>query len=148
MRYIKSYKIFESVFTKINGNLDNEFKSLFGISLNEIHDLLDDVSDEFGERIDYYISDANSSWLVENNDDIFVIYFESPKPAWEAENLYDLENYLIKSGKLKQIKSYVNDYDLEVYTSDYGESDTQYEIVICKKGTHVTPGKAYFKRYS
>lgn len=145
MRYIKSYKIFEN--EQYHDKIGRLFRENFGISKDEIYDLLDDVSDEFGE-IDYWVSDAKESWLVESNEDIFVIYFESSKPAWEAENLYDLENYLISSGKLNQIKSYLKDYGLEVYASDYGESDTQYEIVICKKGTHVVQGDAYFKRYS
>lgn len=147
MRYIKLYEAFDDRFSKAW----EPFKEKFGISREEIEDLLIDIGDEFND-IYYHVgwlspNDSNKSWLVEPNEDIFVIYFESSKPVWEAENLYDLENYLYK-GKLNQIKSYLKDYDLEVYATDFGESDTQYEIVVCKKGSIVVKGDAYFKRYS
>lgn len=147
MRYIKTYKIFEDSLIDVSPDRPNEYvKSTFGISLAEISDLLVDIEDEFPD-IDYWIDDAEPSWLVKpNNSNIFVIYFESNKPGWERENLYDLEHFLMR-GKLKHIKSYIEEYGLDIYAADYGESDTQYEIVICKKGTQVIKGKAYEDRY-
>lgn len=146
MRYIKPYKVFES--DKSYGNFPKLHKSRFGIAIEEIYDLLVDITDEFDD-IDYWIGDSSSSWIVDNSplrENVFVIYFESNKPSWEAENLYHLEHYLNK-GKLNQIRSYLKDYGLEVYAADYGEVDTQYEIVVCKKGTNVIKGQAYKDRY-
>jgi hypothetical protein len=142
MKYIKAYKIFESFLNKGFGEV---FKSNFGISRDEIKDLLVDVDDDF-EDIDWWIEDAKSSWLVKPNNDIFVIYFESNKLNWEKENLYDLEHFLHK-GKLYHIKSYLKDYGLEVYAADFGEVDTQYEIVVHKKGTPIIKTEEYRKRY-
>lgn len=149
MRHIKSYKLFESI--DMNLGTKTRFETRFGISQEEINDLLIDVKDDFTD-IDYWIGSAEDSWIVEvspvmgDDDKIFVIYFESIPFNWEKENLYDLEHFLLK-GKLNHIKSYLKDYGLEIYAADFGEVDTQYEIVVCKKGTPIIKTEEYRKRY-
>lgn len=145
MKYINSYRIFEAEIHSLDG-----FQREFGISREEINDLLVEISDDFYD-IKYWVGNPSDSWLVLGDpslpySNIFVIYFESTKPNWEKENLYDLEHFLMK-GKLKQLKSYFKEYGLEIYCADFGEIDTQYEIVVCKKGTNVIETQMYKDRY-
>ena len=79
-------------------------------------------------------------------DNIFVIFFEEDKPILYKENLYDLENFLYRN-IISELRSQLKAYDLKIHACDFGENDTVYEIVICKKDTDVIDKVKYSSRY-
>lgn len=104
------------------------------------------MRDEFPD-VDIWVDDAICSHLVKpDNDNIFVIFFEEDKPILYKENLYDLENFLYRN-IISELRSQLKAYDLKIHACDFGENDTVYEIVICKKDTDVIDKVKYSSRY-
>lgn len=124
MWYIKKYKTFES---------KNWVESNFGITENQIRDILIDVFDEFPDVM-MFIDDADSSYLVEKSKDIFVIYFSDTTNNWMAqEPLYRFESFLIREKLLKTLNNHLSEYGLKIYDADFGENDFDYEIIVCRE---------------
>ena len=125
---------------------DAVFQKKFGISKDFLMDILCVVRDEFPDMY-IWIDDAESSHLVKpDNNNIFVIYFEEDVETLKKKNLYGLEKFLY-SNIIDELRSQIKPYDLKIYTCDFGETDTVYEIVICKKGAKVIDKIEYSSRY-
>lgn len=104
----------------------------FGISYEEIQDILGYITDEFPE-LDYWVDNSLQSSLIETDENSFVIIFSE-----KGDTLHDLGVLYYLEPKIWQliesVDSQLRAHDLYVSASDFGEFDIYYELVISKVG--------------
>lgn len=106
-------------------------KSKFGISTDMIKYIIMDVTDAFPD-VYWHCGGSDESQLIKPSENAFIIYFESEGTSiFDKKTLYDFERYLQSS--IEEIGNRLSEYGLTIYTTDFGLTDSEYEIVICKK---------------
>lgn len=104
----------------------------FGITYEEIQDILHYITDEFPD-LNYWVDNSLQSSLIEHDINSFVIIFSE-----NGDNLHDLGVLYYLEPKIwkliEDVDSQLRAYDLYVAASDFGSSDIYYELVISKVG--------------
>ena len=119
--------------------------SKFGIKYLDLRDILFYITDEFPE-LDYYIDSAKKSYILNPDDHFyndtkaelesdyyknsFIIIFDKDRVGDDSDLLYYLEPRIFDM--IKSISSQLTAYGLTVYSSDFGTTDSEYELVISK----------------
>lgn len=115
---------------KVNESITpDKFERHFGISREMVGDLLFDITDDY-PGINWWVVGSSESYLIEPNGDAFAIFFESTGETLEKENLYGFEKEVHKH--MKELNSHLSGYGLRIHTMDFSETDTMYEIIVCK----------------
>ncbi len=105
----------------------------FGITYQDLNEILLYITDEF-QQLEYYIEDSLQSSLIEEDDNCFIIVFNQkgidfprdlPVLHYVEPKIFDL---------IEDVNSHLGEFNLYVYTADFGENDAYYELVISKIG--------------
>lgn len=126
MKYIKNFKLFEHVisFNSVN----------FGISAEDLDDILLEITDHF-PQISYYTDSSTQSGLIlpDPNSFIVVLYQKDNESRTSSIGVYFLEPKIFDL--ISSISDRLITYGLEVSHNDFGSSDSLYELVISKIGS-------------
>jgi hypothetical protein len=102
------------------------------LSYNELEDIMFEITDEFPE-LEWYVVESKYSYLLkEGCSKSFMIELVNKKSYRDYELLYYLEPKIFTL--ISEISNKLAIYNLYVSASDFGEGDTQYEIVISEIG--------------
>lgn len=105
----------------------------FGISYQDLNEILYHITDEFPE-LEAYVEDSLQSSLIEKDDNCFIIEFmrkdvsfpsDLPLLHYVEPKIFDL---------IEDVNAHLREFNLYVYTSDFGQNDAYYELVISKIG--------------
>lgn len=99
------------------------------IDYSDIGDIMFEITDEFPE-LEWYVWNSNHSSKTKGDDKSFVI--ELVKSKRDFETLYYLEPKIWKL--IQNVSSKLESHGLYVSSSDFGETDSQYELVISEIG--------------
>jgi hypothetical protein len=126
-------KKFQQFITE-NLSLQNDF----GITYNDLGEIMYYITDEF-QDLDWSPEDSSHSSLIEQDNNCFIIELWDKTTntlPWEdradMKVLYHVEPKI--SNLIEDVSSQLGQYELEVYTADFGSTDAYYEIVITKIG--------------
>ena len=126
MKFIKNFKLFEYIisFNSVN----------FGISAEDLDDILLEITDHF-PQISYYTDSSTQSGLIFEDPDSFIVelYHKDTEFPTRAINVYFLEPKIFKL--IPSINDKLSLYGLEVSYNDFGSNDSLYELVISKIGS-------------
>ncbi len=126
--HLTSFNLFENVESPVI-----IYKVNFGITSDQLDEILYEITDEF-TNLDYFIDSSLISACISKDDNSFIIDFYDKN----SDNMYDSPPLYYLEPKIFDLISNVNDklgmYGLEVFYSDFGETDCFYELVITKKG--------------
>lgn len=115
-------------FIKESVNIDKNF----GITYQDLDEILLIISDEFPE-LEYYVEDSLQSSLIEKDDCCFIVTFN--EKGIDFPNLPPLHYVEPKIFSLiEDVNSHLGEFGLYIYASDFGQSDAYYELVVCKIG--------------
>jgi hypothetical protein len=105
----------------------------FDISYQDLSEILYHITDEF-PKLEYYVEDSLQSSLIEKDDNCFIIVFNESG----YESMIDLSVLHYVEPKIFELINDVNEhlkeFNLYVYSSDFGQTDAYYELVISKIG--------------
>lgn len=108
------------------------------LSYDELEDIMFEITDEFPE-LEWYVEESKHSHLLkEGCSKSFMIELVNKKSYRDYELLYYLEPKIFTL--ISEISKKLAIYNLYVSASDFGEGDTEYEIVISEIG-HKPPLK-------
>lgn len=112
-------------------NIISRLKDDFGISYQDLGEILYHITDEF-PSLEYSIEDSSQSSLVKKDDDCFVVIFNHKDidSSGYLPVLYYVEPKIFTL--IGDVDIHLNEFNLCVYSSDFGESDAYYELVISK----------------
>jgi len=117
-------------------NLKNEF----GISYEELGEILTYITDEF-PKLEYWVENSLQSSLIKPDKNCFVIILNEKDKEyplsihWVEPKIFEL---------VKDVDSHLRAFGLYVCANDFSESDAYYEIVVSKIGH--TPQNGYYPR--
>lgn len=105
----------------------------FGITHQDLDEILLYITDSF-PKLEYYVEDSLQSSLIEGDDNCFIVVFN--ESGYESMvNLPVLHYVEPKIFELiGDVNEHLKEFNLYVYTSDFGQSDAYYELVISKIG--------------
>jgi hypothetical protein len=105
----------------------------FGISYQDLREILYHITDEF-PKLEYDIDDSLQSSLIEKDDNCFIIVFNQSG----YDSMIDLPVLHYVEPKIFEligdVDEHLKEFNLYVYTSDFGQTDAYYELVISKIG--------------
>lgn len=105
----------------------------FGISYVDLDEILLYITDEFPE-LEWCVDNSLQSSIVEKDDNCFIVTFNHkdidfprnlPVLHYIEPRIYEL---------IKDVDSQLRRFGLYLYTYDFGENDSYYELVISKIG--------------
>ncbi len=98
----------------------------FGITIEELGDILTYITDEFPE-LSWQIDTSSQSGIIRYDMESFIIdmYIDG-----DSQALYYLEPKIFEL--ISQVNAQLKHYGLEVFFSDFGQNDAIYELVITK----------------
>lgn len=105
----------------------------FGISHQDLSEILYHITDEFS-NLEYYVEDSLQSSLIEKDENCFIVVFNQIGIDFPSDlpDLYYVEPKIFEL--ISDVNEHLKEFNLCVYTSDFGESDPYYEIVITRIG--------------
>ena len=126
MKFIKNFKLFEYIisFNSVN----------FGISAEDLDDILLEITDHF-PQISYYTDSSTQSGLILPDPNSFIVelYHKDTEFPTRAISLYFLEPKIFNL--IPAVNDKLKSWNLEVTYNDFGSNDSLYELVISKIGT-------------
>jgi hypothetical protein len=125
---VKKYSVKESV----------SISKYFGITYDQLSDVLNYITDEF-PQLEYYVEDCSESSLVENDSNCFVVIFNESLIDYPTDlpALYYVEPRIFSL--INDVNDQLKQFGLYIYTSDFGQNDAYYELVISKIGHEPKP---------
>lgn len=126
---IKKYIQFINERVNVSGHLKEEF----GISYGELSEILYHITDEF-PSLEYYVEDSLQSSLVKKDDNCFIVVFNHKDIDLPSQLpvLHYVEPKIFEL--IRDVDAHLKEFNLYVYSSDFGENDAYYELVISKIG--------------
>ena len=108
-------------------------KDDFGITYDDLREILYYITDEF-PQLEFQIEDSLQSSLIEKDDNCFIISFNHTAIDFPIDLpvLYFIEPKIFNL--IEDVDAQLRPYGLYIYTSDFGQSDAYYELVVCKLG--------------
>ncbi len=105
----------------------------FGISYQDLTEILYHITDEF-PKLEYDVEESLQSSLIEKDDNCFIIVFnESGYDSMiDLPVLHYIEPKIFEL--IGDVNEHLKEFNLYVYTSDFGQTDAYYELVISKIG--------------
>ena len=105
----------------------------FGISYQDLNEILYHITDEFPE-LEAYVEDSLQSSLIEKDDNCFIITFNQKGIDFPSDLpvLHYVEPKIFEL--INDVNEHLKEFNLYVYTSDFGQNDAYYELVISKIG--------------
>ncbi len=105
----------------------------FGITYQDLSEILYHITDEFS-NLEYYVEDSLQSSLIEKDDNCFIVVFNQVGIDFPSDlpALYYVEPKIFEL--INDVNEHLKEFNLYVYTSDFGENDAYYELVISKIG--------------
>lgn len=105
----------------------------FGISYQDLSEILYHITDEFS-NLEYYVEDSLQSSLIERDDNCFIVVFNQIGIDFPSDLpvLHYVEPKIFEL--IGDVNEHLKEFNLYVYTSDFGENDAYYELVISKIG--------------
>lgn len=116
----------------------SHLKKEFGISYSELSEILYHITDEF-PSLEYYVEDSSQSSLVEKDDNCFIVVFNHKDIDFPSDLpvLHYVEPEIFEL--ILDVDAHLKEFNLYVYTSDFGVNDAYYELVISKIGHNPLP---------
>ncbi len=105
----------------------------FGISYQDLSEILYHITDEF-TSLEFYVEDSLQSSLIEKDDNCFIVVFNQTGIDFPTDLpvLHYVEPKIFEL--IRDVNEHLKEFNLYVYTSDFGENDAYYELVISKIG--------------
>lgn len=105
----------------------------FGLSYGDLDEILLYITDEFPE-LEWWADTSLQSSLVEKDDNCFIVTFNHKDIDFPRDLpvLHYIEPRI--NEPIKDVDSQLRRFGLYVYTYDFGENDSYYELVISKIG--------------
>lgn len=105
----------------------------FGISYQDLSEILYHITDEFS-NLEYYVEDSLQSSLIERDDNCFIVVFNQTGIDFPSDLpvLHYVEPKIFEL--ISDVNVHLKEFNLYVYTSDFGQNDAYYELVISKIG--------------
>jgi len=105
----------------------------FGISYQDLSEILYHITDEFS-NLEYYVEDSLQSSLIERDDNCFIVVFNQTGIDFPSDLpvLHYVEPKIFEL--IGDVNVHLKEFNLYVYTSDFGQNDAYYELVISKIG--------------
>ena len=105
----------------------------FGITYQELEEILFHITDEFPE-LEFYVEDSLQSSLIEKDDNCFIVCFNHKGIdfPYELPILHYIEPKIFEL--IEDVNLHLAAYGLHIYASDFGQSDAYYELVVSKIG--------------
>lgn len=107
----------------------------FGITTEELNDIMIYITDEFPE-LSYIVDSSSQSGIIRYDMESFIIDMYLDNWYDSSSTLYYLEPKIFEL--ISQVNSQLKQYGLEVFFSDFGQNDSIYELVITKIGNKPT----------
>lgn len=103
----------------------------FGITHQDLSEILYHITDEF-PSLEYYVEDSSQSSLVEKDDNCFIVVFNHKDIDFPSDLpvLHYVEPKIFEL--INDVNEHLKEFNLYVYSSDFGISDAYYELVISK----------------
>lgn len=116
-----------------------ESYATFGINYDDISEIMHYITDEFPE-LDYWVDNSLQSSLVEKDENCFIItlFHKNTDFPTDLPVLHYIEPKVFEL--IGDVDAQLRKYNLYVHTSDFGENDAYYELVISRIG-HKPIGK-------
>ena len=105
----------------------------FGISYQDLSEILYHITDEFS-NLEYYVENSLQSSLIERDDNCFIVVFNQIGIDFPSDLpvLHYVEPKIFEL--ISDVNVHLKEFNLYVYTSDFGQNDAYYELVISKIG--------------
>lgn len=105
----------------------------FGITYAELGEIMYYITDEF-PNLDWSVENSLQSALIEEDDNCFIIelYDKTIDFPSDMPVLHYIEPKVFEL--ISDVNEQLKSYGLKVYTSDFGQTDAYYELVISKIG--------------
>ncbi len=105
----------------------------FGVTYSELDEIMYYITDEF-QNLGWSVEDSSQSSLIERDDNCFIIELYDKKIDFPSDMpvLHYIEPKVFEL--ISDVSSQLKQYELVVYTSDFGSTDAYYELVISKIG--------------
>lgn len=105
----------------------------FDITHQDLSEILYHITDEF-PSLEYYVEDSSQSSLVEKDDNCFIVVFNHKDVDFPSDLpvLHYVEPKIFEL--INDVNEHLKEFNLYVYSSDFGISDAYYELVISKIG--------------
>jgi hypothetical protein len=105
----------------------------FGITYQDLREILYHITDEF-PKLEYDVEDSLQSSLIEKDDNCFIVTFNQKDINFPIDLpvLHYVEPKIFEL--INDVNAHLKEFNLYVYTSDFGQTDAYYELVISKIG--------------
>ena len=105
----------------------------FGISYQDLSEILYHITDEF-TSLEFYVEDSLQSSLIQRDENCFIVVFNQTGIDFPTDLpvLHYVEPKIFEL--IRDVNEHLKEFNLYVYTSDFGENDAYYELVISKIG--------------
>ena len=105
----------------------------FGISHQDLSEILYHITDEFSS-LEFYVEDSLQSSLIQRDENCFIVVFNQIGIDFpnDLPVLHNVEPKIFEL--IRDVNEHLKEFNLYVYTSDFGQTDAYYELVISKIG--------------